>query len=193
MTLPPASTFKIGYAATAMPVRFAMEQQRWADAVALVPPSNARPEVTAVTHWAQAVAHARRGNVTAAQASLQELARCHDRLLAAKNAYWSSLVGFQVKEAQAWIAFAQKDSATALRLLREAADAEDALDKLPMTPGPVVPAREQLGDLLLTLGRASEAAREFQAALEYAPGRRNSLAGAKQAAAAAKAPARSQE
>jgi tetratricopeptide (TPR) repeat protein len=192
MSLPAASTFKIGYAATAMPVRFAMEQQRWADAVALVPPANARPEVAAVTHWAQAVAHARRGDLSAAQASLQELVRCHEKLLAARNVYWSSIVGFQVKEAQAWLAFAQKDSATALRLLREAADAEDALDKLPMTPGPVIPAREQLADLLLTLGRAPEAARAFQAALVYAPGRRNSLAGARQAAAAAKDSARSQ-
>ena len=37
-------------------------------------------------------------------------------------------------------------------LMSQAADEEDSIEKLPVTPGPIVPAREQLGDLLLEQG-----------------------------------------
>jgi hypothetical protein len=69
-----------------------------------------------------------------------------------------------------------------VKTLRQAADAEDAVEKLPLTPGPIVPAREQLGDLLLTLNQPQEALKEYQAALVSAPGRRGALTGAVQAA-----------
>ncbi|HUS18200.1 MAG TPA: hypothetical protein VMZ25_00995 [Terriglobales bacterium] len=181
MKLPESASFKIGYAASAMPVRYALERKSWAEALALVPPSSARPEVAALTHWARALAASRSGDLSTADSSLAELVRCHQELLDAKSVYWSAQVGFQVKEAQAWIAFARKDTATALRLMREAADEEDALDKLPITPGPVIPAREQLGDLLLALDRAPDALKEFEKALRLAPGRRNSIIGARRA------------
>ena len=70
----------------------------------------------------------------------------------------------------------------AVSLLRAAADAEDALEKLPVTPGPIVPAREQLGELLLDLHRPDEALRELMRALQEAPGRRAGLEAAVRAA-----------
>ncbi len=72
---------------------------------------------------------------------------------------------------------AQGMDAEGLRLLRSAADREDAVEKLPVTPGPVVPAREQLGEMLLELKRPAEALREFRSALRGAPGRRGALSG----------------
>jgi uncharacterized protein HemY len=69
-------------------------------------------------------------------------------------------------------------------LLRQAADEEDAVEKLPVTPGPVVPAREQLGELLLQQNQPEKALREFRAALALAPGRRGALLGGAQAAEA---------
>ena len=69
----------------------------------------------------------------------------------------------------------------ALALMRSVAD-EDAIEKLPVTPGPIVPAREQLGDLLLEQNQAGLALKEFQAALANAPGRRGALQGATHAA-----------
>jgi tetratricopeptide (TPR) repeat protein len=70
----------------------------------------------------------------------------------------------------------------AIAKLRTAADEEDAVDKLPLTPGPIVPAREQLGELLLDLKRADQALREFRTALAFAPRRRGALVGAMAAA-----------
>ncbi|HJT99448.1 MAG TPA: hypothetical protein VJ696_14115, partial [Rhodanobacteraceae bacterium] len=63
-----------------------------------------------------------------------------------------------------------------------AADKEDAIEKRPVTPGPIVPAREQLGDLLLALDRPADALREYRSALTLAPGRRSALTGGADAA-----------
>jgi tetratricopeptide (TPR) repeat protein len=67
-------------------------------------------------------------------------------------------------------------------LLRRAADSEDILGKHPVSPGAFVPAREQLGDLLLELNRPKEAQREFEAALKIYPARFRGLYGAARAA-----------
>jgi len=53
--------------------------------------------------------------------------------------------------------------------------------RLPVTPGPIVPAREQLGVLLLEQGKPDLAQKEFQTALVNAPGRRGALRGLKEA------------
>jgi hypothetical protein len=66
--------------------------------------------------------------------------------------------------------------------MREAADEEDSVEKLPGTPGPIVPAREQLGEMLLEQGHPELASKEFQTALASAPGRRGATHGAEQAA-----------
>ena len=51
-----------------------------------------------------------------------------------------------------------------------------------MTPGSILPAREQLGDLLLTLERPAEALKEYESSLKRAPRRLDGLYGAAQAA-----------
>ncbi len=55
------------------------------------------------------------------------------------------------------------------------------MEKSPATPGPVVPAREQLGELLLEQHRPSEAAVAFRASLVNAPNRRGAVEGLSQA------------
>jgi hypothetical protein len=65
--------------------------------------------------------------------------------------------------------------------MRTAAGEEDAMEKLPVTPGPIVPAREQLGELLLLQHRPADAAAEFKASLRDAPGRKRALDGLAQA------------
>ena len=51
------------------------------------------------------------------------------------------------------------------------------MEKLPVTPGPIVPAREQLGELLLQQQRHADAAAAFKASLVNAPNRRGSISG----------------
>ena len=66
--------------------------------------------------------------------------------------------------------------------MRAAADDEDTIEKLPVTPGPIIPAREQLGDLLLEQNRPDLALKEFKAVLVNTPGRRGALQGVADAA-----------
>ncbi len=70
-------------------------------------------------------------------------------------------------------------------MMRAAATREDATEKNAMTPGPLVPAREMLGEMLMELGRPADALAEFETALVHEPNRFRSLDGAARAAAKA--------
>jgi hypothetical protein len=78
----------------------------------------------------------------------------------------------------AWSAQAEKEPGDAVAILHGAADEEDGIEKLPATPGPIIPAREQLGELLLEQGDPTSAPQAFETALANAPGRRGALLGA---------------
>jgi tetratricopeptide (TPR) repeat protein len=86
----------------------------------------------------------------------------------------------QLNSALAWISYAEGKTDEALKLMRDAADEEDAVEKLPVTPGAIVPTREQLGDLLLETNRPADALKEFERALSMTPKRRGALAGLSQ-------------
>jgi tetratricopeptide (TPR) repeat protein len=170
-----ANDFKVGYAATAMPVRLAIERSRWSDALALSPLPASAPHVAAIVYWARAVAHARTGRADLASADVVQINACEARSRALGDAYWAAQISVLSKEARAWSANANGHPDEAVALLRTAADEEDALEKLPVTPGPIIPAREQLGQLLLDLHRPDEALPELRQALKDAPGRRAAL------------------
>lgn len=180
-----ANDFKVGYAATAMPVRLAIERGRWSDAAALEPLPGSAPHVAAMAHWARALAHARLGRADLAAADIARIEACEAQSRSRGDDYWASQIGVLSKEARAWSASATGHADDAVALLRSAADAEDALEKLPVTPGPIIPAREQLGQLLLDQHRPGEALRELTQALKDAPRRRAGLEAAVRAAEAA--------
>ncbi len=73
----------------------------------------------------------------------------------------------------------------AVQALREATALEDAMPYEFGPPEVLKPSHELLGEILLDLGRAAEAQREFEAALALAPGRALSLRGLWRAAEAA--------
>jgi hypothetical protein len=176
----PGGAITSDYALAAIPARLALERERWADATALpIRPAPAWRGAEAITHFARAIGAARSGRVAQAKAEVDSLARLEQALAKAGDAqtYWSGQVSIQRLAAHAWVAFAAGDTAAALRLAREAADREDATEKHPVTPGPVLPARELYADLLLAAGRPDEAGRQYQAVLRRQPGRARSLAG----------------
>jgi tetratricopeptide (TPR) repeat protein len=173
--------FKVGYAATAMPVRLAIERGRWNDALTFQPLPGSAPHVAAIAHWARALAHAHTGRADLANADIEQIDACEAQSRAHGTPYWTTQIGVLSKEARAWTATASGHPDEAITLLRAAADAEDSLEKLPVTPGPIVPAREQLGQLLLDLHRPKEALPELTRALESAPGRRAALEAANRA------------
>ena len=173
-----AGDFKVGYASTAMPVRYAVERSRWADAVNIVPPQGAPPHVAAIAIWARGLGLARSQRALEARAEIEKLRQIENQLRTSGNGYWAAQTKILIGEVTAWSTQADGKRDEAVTLMRGAADEEDAIEKLPVTPGPIVPAREQLGYLLLEQNQPGLAAKEFEIALVNAPGRRGVLKGA---------------
>ena len=176
-------TLSAGYAFAASPARYALERRQWAEAktLAVSPgwfPWNQFPGAEAVIHFARGIGAARSGDVEAARTELARLDALHEKLVGAKEGYnWADQVEVQRLAVKGWIARAEKRDEAAVRELRSAADLEDSIDKHPVTPGAVIPAREQLADLLMEMGRDANAATEYETVLKGAPGRRLSVHG----------------
>ncbi|MEO6806011.1 MAG: hypothetical protein ABI286_06845, partial [Edaphobacter sp.] len=174
--------FKIGYAYVAMPIRYAVEQGHWTDAATVIPPTGAPPQVTAIAVWARGIGLARSGHAANTQPQIDRLRQLEDQLRTSGNDYWATQVEILKQEVMAWAAQGSGKPGEAAALMRASADKEDSVEKLPVTPGPIIPAREQLGSLLMEQHQPGLALKEFQIALVNSPGRRGALQGAKQAA-----------
>lgn len=184
-------TFKVAYAFGAIPARYALERRRWDEAARLTLPANTVsmfpwqkfPWAEAHIHFARAIGFARSGDASSARQEVEKLASLRDALPIGNGEYdWAKQVEIERQIAAAWLAFAEGTSDESLKLMRAAADLDDATDKHPVTPGAILPAREQLGELLLELKQPSAALTEFEASLRTAPERFNGLYGAARAA-----------
>ncbi len=168
----------LGYNFTAMPARYAVERDAWAEAANLRVPANAAPNVRAIVLFSRAVGAARSGKVAQAQADVDGLAAAKSDLDKANDTYWATIVEAQRLAASAWVAFAAGDTAKAIGLARAGADLEETVEKHPVTPGPILPARELEADLLLQLGRAADALAAYEKTLGREPRRYRALSGA---------------
>lgn len=173
------------YAAAAIPARCALERAAWAEAAALTPVDAPYGWSVAVSHFARALGAARLGHVEAALRDVDTLLTLRDKVKASGDAYWTEQVEIQRLGALAWVTLAAGRPAEALALMREAADREDATEKAAVTPGPIKPARELLGEMLLQLKQPAEALRAFETTLAKEPNRFRAVYGAAQAAQAA--------
>ena len=183
--------FKVAYAATAIPARLLLERREWREAAALTLPPKVQGLVPwAKFRWAQAhiyfargVGAARSGNLKLAREQLGKLREIEQALTVPPGEYdWRKQVTIQRQIADAWMAFAAGRPDQSLIIMRSAAALDDATEKHPVTPGAILPAREQLGELLLEIGRPAEALKEFETALQRAPQRLAALSGAARAA-----------
>ena len=136
----------------------------------------------AISHFARALGAARSGKPEAAKADIQKLAELRDKLREAKDNYWSEIVDIQRQVAAAWVLHAEGKYDEALKAMSAAADAEDKTEKHVITPGPLAPARELYGFMLLDRGMAKEALAAFEATKAKEPNRFQAYAGAARAA-----------
>jgi tetratricopeptide (TPR) repeat protein len=177
-----ASPVAARFSVAAIPARYALERGAWADAAALTVSSSPLPFIEAITHFARAIGAARSGTPAAAKPDLERLAAVRDKLTEMKDSYWAEQVDIQRRVATAWVVFAEGRRDEAIQALRAAADAEDATDKAAITPGPLAPARELLGDMLLEAGRAKEALVAYEMTMKKEPNRFRGAYGAARAA-----------
>jgi tetratricopeptide (TPR) repeat protein len=181
-------TFAAAYAFSAIPARYALERRQWEEAAKLrIAPGAFSWDrfrwAEAHIYCARAIGAARSGKIDRAREDVNRLAEIRQNLPNIKGAYdWGKQVEIQLQVATAWLAYTDGKKDEAVRLMRAAADLEDTTDKHPVTPGAILPAREQLGDLLLETGQPAQALSSFETALREAPNRFNGLYGAARAA-----------
>jgi len=182
-----APVLPASYAFTAIPARYTLERRRWSDAAKLeLHPRDFPWEQfrysEALIYFARAIGAARSGDPAAARKDVDKLSAIQKALVESKLGYWADQVEIQRRSAAAWLAHAEGNDTEALTLMSSAAELEAATEKHPVTPGPIIPARELLGDMLLELKQPEQALREFEASLGDSPNRFNGLYGAARAA-----------
>ena len=170
------------YALAAAPARYAIDRGDWEAASQLSVRPSGLSFAMAISHFARSLGAARSGKIESAKAEIQKLEELRDKLSEAKDSYWSEIVDIQRQVAVAWVLHAEGKYDDALKAMSAAADAEDKTEKHVITPGPLAPARELYGFMLLDRGMAKEALAAFEATKAKEPNRFQGYAGAGKAA-----------
>lgn len=173
----------VGYfALAAIPIRYALERRDWRQAAQLAPQDTPFPYTTAMTWFARGYGSARLGQVAPAYQAAASLQQIREQLLKSGEDYWALQVQIQEQAVRAWALMAEGKKGEALRQMESAAVLEDETEKNAVTPGPLAPARELLGEMLLAANQPAAALIEFQETLKKEPGRFRALYGAGHAA-----------
>lgn len=175
--------FASAYGVAAPQARFYLEQQKWKEAAELEP---AKPDVInwkdfpgalAIFHYARGLGAARSGDLKQAKAEQDQIDAYVKAMNEAGDEYWAHMTGAMAKAVDAWILYEEGKTDEALRLMAEAAEMEESMDKHPITPGEILPVRELYGELLLREGQPEKAIEAFNVSLERTPNRRYALKG----------------
>ena len=182
-------SFVAAYGLAAIPMRAALERGRWEEASAIeLSPLEANfawqrfPNAEAVNAFGRGLGAARSGDAAGAREQLKRLETLRHAMIEARQAYWADQALIQSEMIEAWVAHTEGRTKEALQRLRAAAEHEDATEKSPVTPGPLIPARELLGEMLMELARPGDALVEFEAVTVKEPNRFRALYGAARAA-----------
>ena len=170
------------FALSAIPARYALERGDWKQASLLVVHETPFPYTEAMTWFARGLGSARLGQAKSASDAAASLKKIQEQLLKAGENYWALQVEIEQREIEAWSTLAQGDKQEALRQMESAANLEDGTEKSAITPGPLAPARELLGEMLLAANQPDAALAQFEATMKKEPGRLRTLYGAANAA-----------
>ena len=170
------------FALAAIPARYALERGDWTQAAQLKPRETAFPYTEAMTWFARGYGFARMGQAAGAYEAAAALRQIHERLLKMDESYWALQVQIQELEVQAWAQMAEGKKEEGLKQIESAALLEDGTEKSAVTPGPLAPARELFGEMLLQVNQPGAALGQFEETLKREPGRFRALYGAGHAA-----------
>jgi hypothetical protein len=170
------------FALAAIPARYALERQAWSEAVALELRPSRFPHADAMTWFARGLGAAHTGDLPLARSGIEALQQLEAQLAKAGESYWAEQVAIQRLGVSAWTALKEGRTDEALTTMRSAADREDRTEKNAVTPGPLAPARELLGYMLIAARRPGDAIAAFDITLTKEPNRYRALAGAVEAA-----------
>jgi len=169
-------------AVAVVPARYLLERGDWAGAAALPVIDSGRAQADSLVRFTRGLGMARSGNFAGAKREVQAMQDLRAALEKASQSYWADRTEEQMLAVSAWVAQAEGNREQALKLMRAAADGEDASVKHVAMENRLYPMRELLGELLLEQGQAPAALREFEANLKENPNRFRGLFGAARAA-----------
>jgi tetratricopeptide (TPR) repeat protein len=177
------------FGVAAIPARLTLERGHWAEAATIeLHPAISEagwkrfPQAEAINAFARALGAARSGDAAGARREIERLHKLQQVLTEQKLAYWAEQTEIQAQVATAWTLRAEGKNEEALAAMHAAADHEDLTEKHVVTPGPIMPARELLGDLLMELGQPADALPQYEASIAKEPNRFRGLYGAALAA-----------
>ena len=173
------------YNLVAMPARVALEQDIWTEAMSLDVLPGMAPHIAVITHFARGLGHARLGHARPAAAEADRIDALLTTIRGGGDRYWAIATEAQLLALRSWIAHVEGRHSEALELGLRAANLEETVEKHPVTPGPLIPARELYAELLLLHDMPEEALTAAEATLVREPNRARTLRVAAEAAQAA--------
>ena len=171
-------------AMAAMPARYVLERADWQGAAALPVAASKYPMADSLTRFTRGIGMARSGDLAGAKREVAEMQTLRSALEKSSQSYWADRTEEQMLAVSAWVAHAEGARDQALKFMRAAADGEDGSVKHILMENRLYPMRELLADLLLDMGQAAPASREYEVALKDNPNRYRGYYGAARAAEA---------
>ena len=157
---------------------YPLEMRDWATAAALKPVEVEGTAQNSFTYWAKAIGAAHLHQPDEVRKDVSAIEAIHQKFVTDKKQDFAEATENDLKQAQAWLAFAEGKYDDAVETLRPIADKEDALGDEPQG----IPTREMIAEILLEAKRPQQALAEYQTDLKLNPNRFNGLYGAARAA-----------
>jgi tetratricopeptide (TPR) repeat protein len=159
---------------------YPLEMRDWAAAAALTPVRVPETTEDSAGYWAKAIGAAHLHQPEEVGKDVRAIEAIHQKFVSEKKKDYAEATENDLKQARAWLAFAERKYDDAVEALRPMADKEDALGDEPQG----IPTREMIADILLEAKRPQQALVEYQTDLKFNPNRFNGLYGAARAAEA---------
>jgi hypothetical protein len=157
---------------------YPLEMRDWATAAALTPVAVPGTAEDSAGYWVKAIGAAHLHQPDEVRKDVNAIAAIHERFVSLKKEDFAEATENDLKQARAWLAFAEGKYDDAVETLRPMADKEDALGEEPEG----IPTREMIAEILLAAKRPQQALAEYQTDLKFNPNRFNGLYGAARAA-----------
>ncbi len=179
----PSNIAAIAYPFAAVPARIALENRQWENAAHIEPHDSELqwenyPWQKSLIHFARAIGSVHQKDFSSAEKELEILKSLNQELANSGNKANAQQVLIQIKITQGWLNFLNGKQNEGIALLQEAVEMEDIVGKHGVTPGKLIPAREFLADMLMTMNKPDEALIAFEKNLKINPNRFNGLYGA---------------
>jgi len=174
-------SFGSAYGIAGAQSRSIVEQKKWEEAATMKVRTHSKfpwdkyPQYEAITYYVRGLGAARSGNIESAMKDKAMLDQLYTATVNNGQSYWAIIVDAQRQTVDAWIVYSGGDKAAGLQMMQAAADLEDSVDKHPVTPGSVMPARDMLGDMFLMSDKPGDALTAYEASLKISPKRFYSL------------------